>query len=452
MSTDKVTIVSGDSHATPLPDSWPDYVESRYHELLPEFRADNENYLQLMSQFSQFTPEVLEIIDTEGIWRAGGCSGAWELDRRLAEMDRDGVAAELVFPGDSRAILPLVPMYRRYAQDVVAAGVRAYHRWLADTFGPAAERILLVGDPASAVDLHGALAELEWTARHGFVAAQVPGVAPRGLPALSDEYWDPYWSRCAELGVAVAIHAGYGSEQMEFMSSIEAIKRKLDAAGGGDFIDAIINNDEGFFSLDLRPRRAMWQMMLGGVFDRHPDLRLVMAEVRADWLPATLRHLDSTFEAARDDVPAARRPSEYWATNCLSVLSFVHRSEVAMRHEIGIETITFGRDYPHTEGTWPNTTDWLHDAFAGVPERDLRLVLGENAIRVLGLDRARLAAITDRIGPTVDELTGPPPPLDERLVANWDTRGGYLKPPEAVDTGAIDALLADDLREVAAAR
>src|SRR5215471_4423644 len=98
MSTDKVTVVSGDSHATPLPDSWPDYVETRYHDLLPEFRADNENYLQLMGQFSQFTPEVLEIIDTDGIFQAGGYSGAWDLERRVAEMDRDGVAAERVFP------------------------------------------------------------------------------------------------------------------------------------------------------------------------------------------------------------------------------------------------------------------------------------------------------------------------------------------------------------------
>ena len=61
----------------------------------------------------------------------------------------------------------------------------------------------------------------------------------------------------------------------------------------------------------------------------------------------------------------------------------MHRSEVEMRDEIGIETIDFGRDYPHTEGTWPNTSDYLRRLFAGVPERDVRLILGENAIRFL---------------------------------------------------------------------
>jgi hypothetical protein len=93
-----------------------------------------------------------------------------------------------------------------------------------------------------------------------------------------------------------------------------------------------------------------------------------MTEVRADWLPDTLRHLDTFFEQHRADVPATRRPSEIWQEQCLMSLSFVHKAEVAMRHDMGIETIFFGRDYPHAEGTWPNTADWLRDAFAGVPE------------------------------------------------------------------------------------
>ena len=120
-----------------------------------------------------------------------------------------------------------------------------------------------------------------------------------------------------------------------------------------------------------------------------------------------------------------------------------------MRHEIGLETITFGRDYPHAEGTWPNTADWLTDAFAGVPDDELRLMLGENAIRVLGLDRGALAAVAERIGPTIADITGRAPDLDPRLIANWDARGGYLKPAEQIDTGAIDAFLRHDLAHVA---
>jgi predicted TIM-barrel fold metal-dependent hydrolase len=293
------------------------------------------------------------------------------------------------------------------------------------------------------------LAELAWIADHGFAGTYVPGVGARAdLPALYDAYFDPFWSACEDLGLPIVIHAGYGTEQCEFMDKVDALRVKMEAEGRDDLLSEIINNAEGFFSLDLRPRRAMWQLMLGGVFDRHPKLRLVMTEVRADWLPGTLGHLDAAYEGARAELPARRRPSEYWHEHCLTSLSFVHRSEVAMRHEIGLETITFGRDYPHAEGTWPNTADWLTDAFAGVPDDELRLMLGENAIRVLGLDRATLAAVAERIGPTVADITGRTPDLDPRLIANWDARGGYLKPAEQIDPEAIDALLNEDISGV----
>jgi hypothetical protein len=115
-----------------------------------------------------------------------------------------------------------------------------------------------------------------------------------------------------------------------------------------------------------------------------------------------------------------------------------------MRHEIGIENITFGRDYPHPEGTWPNTREWLRDAFAGVSEQELRMVLGENAITMLGLDRAELEGIAARIGFTVDDILAPGPEIDMRMVESWDTRSGYLKPAEAAKPASIDALIAGD--------
>lgn len=452
MVEERLTIVSGDSHATLLPEDWEQYVESEYWHLLPQVRDDNDDYVALMGLFNQFSPEVLEVIDADDIWADGGVSGAWDLDRRLVEMDRDGIAAELVYAGDSRAIMPLTGTYRVYPQDVIAAGTRAYARWLSDAFGSATDRLLLVGDPTAAADIDGVLAELTWMAEHGFVGAQLPSPGPRSLPPLYEAYWDPFWSACVDQGLTLVVHAGYGGEQAEFMRKIDGIKRKMEAAGGTDLLDAIINNSEGFFSLDLKPRRAMWQMMLGGVFDRHPDLRLLLAEVRADWLPPTLAHLDRAFEMARNDVPGRRPPSEYWHENCLAALSFVHKAEVEMRHEIGLQTITFGRDYPHTEGTWPNTADWLSHAFAGVPADELRMILGDNAIRFFNLDRTHLASIAGRIGPTVDQVTGRPLDLDDRMIANWDQRGGYLKPPERVDTQEIDQLLHQDLPGLAGAR
>jgi hypothetical protein len=155
----------------------------------------------------------------------------------------------------------------------------------------------------------------------------------------------------------------------------------------------------------------------------------VVNEARGDWIPDTLRLLDRVWEAHRDEIPAQRPPSEYWERNTHVCLSFVHQAEVPHRHEIGVEHISFGRDYPHSEGTWPNTWDWLRDAFVGVPEGELRLMLGENAIRTFGLPSDSLHALGSRIGPTVGQILGDHT-VDPALLQHFDDRGGYLKPYE----------------------
>jgi hypothetical protein len=219
----------------------------------------------------------------------------------------------------------------------------------------------------------------------------------------------------------------------------------MEAEGRTDLLAEIINNAERFFSKDLRPRRGMWQLMLGGVFDRHPNLKLLMTEVRGT---GCRQRCDTSMPSSRSTAPICR-PCASPASTGVSTASRRCRSCTRPRWPCamtsGIETITFGRDYPHAEGTWPNTADWLSDAFAGVPDDELRLMLGENAIRVLGLDRATLAVVAERIGPRVADITGRTPELSEPLLANWDARGGYLKPPEPHDPAGIDELLSDDI-------
>src|SRR5262249_14599536 len=158
--------------------------------------------------------------------------------------------------------------------------------------------------------------------------------------------------------------------------------------------------------------------------------------------------LDTVYTDNRADVPAKRSPSEYWHSNCLAGLSFMHRAEVDMRHEIGVETIDFGRDYPHTESTWPNTDDYMKVLFDGVQGDDVRSILGENATRFFGLDRAKLAEIADRIGPRVDEITAPgaAATVDPALIEHLSLRCGLLKPAEGGQrVGDIESMLRDDL-------
>ena len=451
---ENLIVVSVDSHAQAPPEAWPEYLEPRYHEYLPSLHEENEAYTTVMGSLAHRvvgTPDALAVYDKERRYRDGGFRGIWDADLRLEEMDREGIAGEFVYHGDHRATAIFHNVFnRKYDLEVCEAGVRAYHRWAADTFGAARDRIFLVAAGSAGIDMGATLAELEWISDHGFRGTYAPGfISYPGIPPLFDEYWEPVWTLCEERGLPLFIHAGFGSQQGLLFPLVERIKAELDAAGSA--VEQAVERirKEVFttdFFADVKPRRPMWQLMLGGVFDRHPNLRLVMTEVRADWMPATLRYLDAVYELHRADLPATRMPTEYWHSNCLTSLSFVHRAEVEMRHELGIETLAFGRDYPHTEGTWPNTKAWLRDAFSRVPDNELRLILGENAVRVLGLDRAKLAEVATRIGPTIDSVNGTAAAVDPALVAHFDLRGGYLKPAEGdAKLAAIIEMVSEDL-------
>jgi len=275
-----------------------------------------------------------------------------------------------------------------------------------------------------------------------------------GRPPLDDEYWDRFWARCAERDVAIIVHGGYGLDQGYAFDQIRATCAKVDAEGGDD-MDLVGALAQGIFSerffADLRHRQAMCQMMLGGVFDRHPRLKLMLAEVRADWLPETLAHLDAVYDEHRADLASRQKPSDWWESNCLAGVSFMHKAEVEIRDEIGVDHMTFGRDYPHAEGTWPNTVEYLRDLFAGVPATDVRKILGENAIRFFGLDPEQVAAIAQQVGPTVEQLTGDESDIDPMLIAHLDARTGYLKPAErGTRLGELDELLHDDLARYSA--
>ena len=454
---DRLIVVSADSHAGVPHELWSEYLDPRFHDLLPNLREDNQVYpraIFILGANSSSTTAVPEVQEAH----RSGYHGLHDAGLRLADMDREGVAAELIYHGDFR----LGDLFHNntnnsYPLDAWDAGARAWNHWAADNFGFATDRFLVVGAVGPCVDMQSTCKDLEWMADHDFVGIYAPGYMRHpDMPPLFDEHWEPFWSTCEARGIAVVVHAGFGWDQGVVFPELQRIyDRAKEAAGSSEMDDLLAHADtvddhsiEFFheFSGSIRPRRGMWQLMLGGVFDRHPGLKLLLTEVRADWIPATLQHLDAFYDAHRDELPAKKRPSEYWPTNCMAGASFIHKAEVEMRHEIGVETIAFGRDFPHPEGTWPNTLDWLRDAFAGVPEDELRLMLGENAIRVLGLDRARLAELAQRIGPTVDDILGGSPDVAPDLMANFAQRGGYLKPAEGgARLDAVDVLLQEDL-------
>ena len=98
------------------------------------------------------------------------------------------------------------------------------------------------------------------------------------------------------------------------------------------------------------------------------------------------------------------RPSEYWYRQCYVQAMFFRASEAKLRHKIGIQNMLWGSDYPHYEGSWPNSRKVIHEALHGAPESEIRAILGENAARLYGFDLAMLDRIAAEVGPTIDEI------------------------------------------------
>jgi predicted TIM-barrel fold metal-dependent hydrolase len=169
-------------------------------------------------------------------------------------------------------------------------------------------------------------------------------------------------------------------------------------------------------------------MIFGGVFERHPDLKLVITETPGNWVPAMAAELDAirAFYAFKPDEPlnaallqqVRLRPSEYMARNIFLGASFASPYEVqqATAHGLGAQVL-WGSDYPHLEGTFVYdegqnvasvTRLALRHTFTDTPAADIRRMVGENAIGLYNLDRAALTNIASQIvAPSIDELTTP---------------------------------------------
>jgi predicted TIM-barrel fold metal-dependent hydrolase len=167
--------------------------------------------------------------------------------------------------------------------------------------------------------------------------------------------------------------------------------------------------------------RVIGHLVLGGVFQRFPDLKFVITETGCSWVPPELQKLDMEINYGR--IPGQGQvvfgkavdglelsATEYFQRNCWIGMSTVRPDEIAMRHVIGVDRLMWGADYPHTEGSFPHTRLALRLLFSDVPEDEVRTMTSLSAANVYGCDLDALQSIADRIGPTVEEVATPVTP------------------------------------------
>jgi hypothetical protein len=208
---ENVIIVSSDSHAGMPKELWSQYLDPRFHDLLPGLTLDNVIYPTAIALLgkkggSSSLPEIQEAHSVD-------YHGLHDPVLRLADMDREGVAAELIYHGDARlGDLFHNSTNRKFPLEAWEAGAKAWNRWASDAFGFAMDRFLVTAAIGPCTDMDAAVAELHWVADHDFTGTYLPGyMRYTDMPQLHDPCWEPYWAACAERNIALVVHAGYGT-------------------------------------------------------------------------------------------------------------------------------------------------------------------------------------------------------------------------------------------------
>ena len=152
--------------------------------------------------------------------------------------------------------------------------------------------------------------------------------------------------------------------------------------------------------------RPMWFMIFGGVFEKFPHLRFALTEVSEFWVPhmlemmdvrASVKHTTGKLGDFRSNLTMT--PSEYFRRNCwIGASALFDEGSTAVRHNIGIDRVMWGTDYPHPEGSWPKTHEKLVTYMKGLPEVEIEAMLGDGGQMEIMRDwGAKLAGATLRL-------------------------------------------------------
>ena len=380
---DRYTIITADSHAGGSHAQYREYLDRQYLDDFDAWRGKYKNPFKDLKDDRR--------------------TRNWDSDVRWREQEGDGVVAEVIFPN---TVPPFFPSFVLFAQPPTAeeyphrlAGIRAHNRWLADFVAEAPERRAGIGQIFTN-DIDDAIEDAYWIKEHGLRGGVLlPNVAPdvKWVKPLYDPEYDRLWRVLEELELPVNVHGGTGAPNY----------------GTYPVAQLLYINEVGFYS-----QRPLVHLLLSGVFERFPGLKLVITETGAAWIPGLLRQLDGVSAKIRDtgatgeirytgDIILPLLPSEYFRRQCWVGVSQPKPPDAAVLDLYGHDHFMWGSDYPHDEGTFPFTREHLRQVFHDRTEPVMRDLLANTAAGLYGFDLAALAPLAAQHGPTVAEMAEP---------------------------------------------
>ena len=360
-------VISADSHVQEPLTLYSERIARQYRHRAPRIETRNGGTFLIVDGRK---PRRLDIAaarltdeDKEREFRSDK-EGGRDIAQRIADQERDGVGAEVIYPNQGLAL------YNSPDAGYQMAVARAYNDWAIELFGPHPQRFVPVGIVPMA-DIDAAIVEAGRLARLGYRAIKIP-IAMTARPYNRPEY-ERFWSAVEDSGLVLSLHSFSGSEDTypEDWGTAEGT--------GGALAFMAFSLIEGMNPLTL--------LISAGVLERHERLKFVIVECDAGWLAWLLGVLDQ--QAAKKHMWIRPRlkmlPSEYFRRQGHVTFS---DDPVALNNLklTGADHLMWGSDYPHDEGTFPHSQAVIERIFRDVPEGDKQKIIRGNAVRLYGFE------------------------------------------------------------------
>ena len=383
-------LISSDGHLEVPPERWTPRIPKQYRDRAPRtVQVPGGGDAVLIEGRPLMEANFLDLRAGrgEGQWQPFGikvedAAGTGSPEQRVQEQDQDGLEAEVLFT----AMVAGPVLWRNIGHDEVYKSlVRAYNDWLVEDYcSVAPDRLIGLGViPWTNVD--DAIAEMEHCAKKGLKGV-VMGVFPsaKGYPTPED---DRFWAAAVDMQMPLSVHVAfdrtgprashptfkYPREDPEVMSRL---RRPL--------LEWVAN-------FGLSPAVTVTQMILSGLFDRFPSLKIFMAETRLGWVPFWLESADLWYSRhctwAEEQLGFQRLqylPSDYAREHIYWSIQY-ERVALEVRHHVGVDHIMFATDFPHIECEWPNSRSFVDKLYADLPEDERDRILSGNVIDYFNL-------------------------------------------------------------------
>lgn len=375
-------IISADSHLEISPDRWSPRVPQKYRDRAPRLvkLPNGGDAIQIEGRPLSVvglavTGKPYEEYEPTGVTYEGG-HGSGSPEQRLREQDEDGVDAEVIFPPPGAA-----GFWRAIRDDAAyRAVVHAYNEFLAEEYC-AVNRDRLIAMPViPSTNLDDAVAELEYCARAGLRGVML-GTLPSGKSYPTPED-DRFWAAAIDLNVPLTVHVRLIGDGPVFRYARQPGQLEVFAQ------DPVLNLTR--FAGESGQNAV--QLILAGVFDRFPRLRIYFGETMIGWLPYFVSQLEDNYARTRYwaqryfglDPPGRAALTDYIREHCY--WGFLRDPfGVEMRHRIGVDRVMWGSDFPHSAGDWPHSRRVIDEILAGVPDEERHRMLAQNAIEFFQL-------------------------------------------------------------------